>query len=105
MSDSSIDRNFVEVLAEEFVARYRKGERPPLSEYTQRYPELADEIVDLFPAMLMMENLRPGDDSQDAEQGQSAELACSCRPCQSPQYRQNRTASGRRTNGFHATPD
>lgn len=84
MSDSSIDRNLIEVLAEQFVARYRKGERPPLSEYTQRYPELADEIVDLFPAMLMMENLRPGDDLREAVPVQSAELPCSGRPCRSP---------------------
>lgn len=73
MSESSFDRNSIELLAEEFVARYRKGERPPLSEYTQRYPALAAEIVDLFPAMLLMENLKPADDSMDAEQGQRAD--------------------------------
>lgn len=59
MEDSSADRNTVEVLAEEFVDRYRRGERPPLSEYTIQFPDLAEEIRDLFPAMLMMENLKP----------------------------------------------
>jgi serine/threonine protein kinase len=44
-------------LAEEFVERYRRGERPALSEYTARHPELAAEIRELFPALVMMEDL------------------------------------------------
>jgi serine/threonine protein kinase len=59
MSSSSSDRNPVEVLADEFVARQRRGERPSLSEYTGRYPQYADEIRDLFPALVMMEQLKP----------------------------------------------
>ncbi len=70
MQDSSLDRNIVEVLAEEFVERYRKGERPLVSEYTERHPEHAEEIEDLFPAMLMMENLKPAEED-DAEQESS----------------------------------
>jgi serine/threonine protein kinase/WD40 repeat protein/Flp pilus assembly protein TadD len=42
-------------LAEEFVGRYRKGERPALSEYTARHPDLAGRIRDLFPALVVME--------------------------------------------------
>jgi hypothetical protein len=38
-------------LAEEFLERYRKGERPPLKDYTDRHPELAAEIREVFPAM------------------------------------------------------
>jgi serine/threonine protein kinase/WD40 repeat protein len=44
-------------LAEEFVERYRRGERPALSEYTARHPELADEIQALFPDLVLMEDL------------------------------------------------
>ncbi|HLJ94567.1 MAG TPA: protein kinase, partial [Gemmataceae bacterium] len=33
------------------------GERPSLTEYTEKYPELAAEIRDLFPALVMMEDL------------------------------------------------
>jgi serine/threonine protein kinase/WD40 repeat protein len=44
-------------LAEEFVGRYRRGERPALSEYAARHPELAEEIHELFPALVMMEDL------------------------------------------------
>ena len=35
---SSLDREQVEVLAEEFLERFRQGERPSVSEYTARHP-------------------------------------------------------------------
>ena len=50
-------RNPVEELAESFIERYRGGEEPEISEYTEKYPELAAEIRDLFPALLMVERL------------------------------------------------
>ena len=58
---SDSDRNPVEELAEEFVARYRRGERPALAEYTDRYPQWADKIRVLFPALVVMERT-PGAD-------------------------------------------
>jgi serine/threonine protein kinase/WD40 repeat protein len=61
MIDPEVQRNPVEELAEAFLERYRRGERPPLSEYTRQYPDLADEIRDLFPALAMMEEAGPGD--------------------------------------------
>ncbi len=42
-------------LAEEFLARYRRGERPPLTEYTEQHPELAGRIRDLFPSLVLLE--------------------------------------------------
>jgi len=57
MNTSSDARNPVELLAEEFLDRKRRGEQPTLREYVERYPELAGEIRDLFPALLMMEDL------------------------------------------------
>jgi serine/threonine protein kinase/WD40 repeat protein len=47
----------VEQLAEEFLKRYRRGERPSLSEYVQMHPELADVIREYFPGMVAMEEL------------------------------------------------
>src|SRR5262249_230899 len=44
-------------LAEEFAARYRQGERPSLTEYADKHPELADRIRRLFPAMVLVEDL------------------------------------------------
>ena len=64
MSTSSDARNPVELLAEEFLDRRRRGEQPTLREYTERHPELASEIRDLFPALLMMDDL--GEDSGGA---------------------------------------
>src|SRR5215468_5584008 len=64
METASPRRETVEQLAEDFVARYRRGERPPLSEYTQRYPEHAAQIRDLFPALVMMEQIAPDSQSE-----------------------------------------
>src|SRR5207244_9872384 len=57
MSDPSSGRDPVEELAEEFAARYRRGEHPSMTEYTERYPELAEQIRELFPALVVMEQL------------------------------------------------
>ena len=61
--NESQDRNPVEVLADEFVERFRSGERPTLAEYTDKYPDLADEISELFPLLVEMEDARSSDDS------------------------------------------
>jgi serine/threonine protein kinase/WD40 repeat protein/tetratricopeptide (TPR) repeat protein len=61
---SGIERNPIERLAEEFVERRRRGEHPALTEYTSRYPELADEIRDLFPALVVVERLKPIDEDR-----------------------------------------
>jgi hypothetical protein len=50
-------------LAEEFLERYRDGQRPSLKEYTGRHPELAAEIREVFPAMAMMEHIALADES------------------------------------------
>jgi hypothetical protein len=47
-------------LADEFLERCRRGEQPALTEYTARHPELAEQIRELFPALVLMEDVRPG---------------------------------------------
>ncbi len=59
--DRSADRDPLDLLAEEFVARYRRGERPALAEYVEGYPELAEQIQELFPALVMMEQIKPAE--------------------------------------------
>ena len=54
----SSDRNPVEALADEFLQRQRSGERPTLEEYCRRFPDLADDIRDVFPVLIRMEDLR-----------------------------------------------
>jgi serine/threonine protein kinase/tetratricopeptide (TPR) repeat protein len=63
MSESEMRSGRVLELAEEFLERYRNGERPPLKEYTDRHPDLAEEIREVFPAMAMMENIAVADSS------------------------------------------
>ena len=58
-NDSSADRDPLDRLAEEFVARYRAGEMPSLTEYANRLPDRADEVRELFPALVEMEQLKP----------------------------------------------
>ena len=58
------DRDPVEALAEEFLARHRSGEKPSAQEYADQYPEWAGEIHELFPTLLLMEKLgEPGSQS------------------------------------------
>jgi len=59
MSDPSSDVNALDALAEEFVARCRAGERPSLDGFIARRPDLADDIRDLFPGLVLMEGVRP----------------------------------------------
>ena len=61
MIDSPRDRDPVELLAEEYASRWRKGESPSVSEYAGKYPQFAEQIEELFPAVEMMERLRTAD--------------------------------------------
>src|SRR5262245_31496468 len=71
---SSDERDPVERLAEEFVARHRRGERPLPAEYAEQHPQWADRIHALFPALVLMEQHKPGvgDRSECPEDGGSA---------------------------------
>ena len=60
MSDDSLDSP-LDLLAEEFAQRYRRGERPSLTEFVEQHPEFGTEIRELFPALVMMEKARSGD--------------------------------------------
>src|SRR5271165_7215307 len=57
MSHSDSEADPLVDLAQEFADRHRRGERPSLSEYTGRYPEHAERIRRIFPAMMVMERL------------------------------------------------
>ena len=63
MSSAESRSGIVLELAEEFLRRHRRGERPSLKEYTDRHPELAAEIREVFPAMALMENIALADES------------------------------------------
>ena len=56
--DSSERFVLLNSLAEDFAARFRRGERPSLEEYVGLHPELADDIREYFPAMVEMEQAK-----------------------------------------------
>jgi serine/threonine protein kinase/WD40 repeat protein len=66
VADVESKSEVVASLAEEFVERYRRGERPPISEYAHKYPELEAEIRDVFAAVAMVEHLAPERDASVA---------------------------------------
>jgi serine/threonine protein kinase/formylglycine-generating enzyme required for sulfatase activity len=57
-SQESQRYELIDELAEEFAARYRRGEHPALQEYVDRYPELADDIRELLPALAEVEQVK-----------------------------------------------
>ena len=59
--DANVDRDPVEQLAEEFLDRRRRGQQVSIADYAQRRPDLAERIRELFPTLLLMEDLRPDD--------------------------------------------
>ncbi len=81
MSDTEL--NLVNQLAEEFLDRLRKGEQPSIVEYATRFPEHADQIRELFPALRMLEKSIPVPSKLTSEPVR-AELQL---PCQLGDYR------------------
>jgi serine/threonine protein kinase/WD40 repeat protein len=68
MAELSGDRDvLLNELADEFAARYRSGERPALTDYVQRHPELADDIRELFPALVEMEVVKAAAEAPGTE--------------------------------------
>jgi hypothetical protein len=55
MTEPTVDRDPFEVVAESFLARFRAGERPSIEELATRHPELADQVRELLPALVMVE--------------------------------------------------
>ena len=77
MSTESGTRDYgrFDELAEEFAERYRRGERPSLQEYIDRLPEMAEEIREMFPALVEVEQVE-GDARDDARQQQPPAVSC-----------------------------
>src|SRR5260370_40917635 len=74
MSSPSDARSPVELLADEFLARCKRGEKPTIKEYCDRHPGLAEEIRDVFEAVLMVEDLKPGSDEVSGSFGESVRV-------------------------------
>jgi hypothetical protein len=48
-------------IADEFVEAFRRGQRPSVEEFARRYPEHADKIREILPALVLMEKVKPSE--------------------------------------------
>jgi eukaryotic-like serine/threonine-protein kinase len=56
--NSTTDRDPLDLVAEEFAERCRRGEMPSVTDFVGRYPALAEDLRDLLPAVAQMELLK-----------------------------------------------
>ncbi|MEZ6152129.1 MAG: serine/threonine-protein kinase [Pirellulaceae bacterium] len=68
-------RHPVEILAEEFADRLRRGETPSIEEYAQRLPEQSDTIRKVFTPILAIERLSDGQLADQQFEARTARLA------------------------------
>ncbi len=72
MSHSTdVSRDQIDRLAEDFLARYRRGDRPSssdVSNYARQFPEIGEQVAEVIQVLLLMENLgaEPIDDDENA---------------------------------------
>src|SRR5437762_7518823 len=62
-------------IADEFVEAFRQGQRPSVEEFARRYPEHADAIRDLLPALVLMEQAKTADGASDQRRPATAPAA------------------------------
>src|SRR5262249_29176516 len=65
-------------IADEFVEAFRQGQRPSVEEFARRYPAHADELRDMLPALLLMEQAKSAADSS----GEGEKAAAAAAPMQ-----------------------
>jgi hypothetical protein len=63
---SASERDPLERLAAEFLDRRRRGEHASPAEYARLHSDWAGQILELFPALEVMEGLKPGVDDRTA---------------------------------------
>ncbi|MGA2032331.1 MAG: protein kinase [Thermoguttaceae bacterium] len=72
MIDASLDRDPLEELAEDFLARRRRGQEASITDYVEKHPHLAQRIRDLFPTLLLLEEFKPNTGSSPVRSGGAA---------------------------------
>src|SRR5205807_10642679 len=73
-NDPSAEDPFGQI-ADEFVEAFRQGLRPSVEEFAGRYPEPADEIREMLPALVLMEKAKSADDPSDQQRQAKAAAA------------------------------
>ena len=51
------NKKAIEDIVDSFSARLETGQRPSIEEYKQKYPQLADRIEAVLPALVALENI------------------------------------------------
>ncbi len=74
MTDTTSDRNPIDVLGDEFAERLREGSAPSIDEYVAMHPELADDIRATFPSIAMMEKLSRKEHTERTFERQTSRL-------------------------------
>jgi WD40 repeat protein/serine/threonine protein kinase len=62
-------------IADEFVEAFRQGKHPSVEEFARRYPEHADEIRDMLPALVLMEQAKTAGGSPGQQRPATASAA------------------------------
>src|SRR6516225_6839121 len=63
MNDNNLSVDPFGQIADEFAEAYRQGKCPSVEEFARRYPEQADEIREMLPALALIEKAKSADDS------------------------------------------
>jgi eukaryotic-like serine/threonine-protein kinase len=75
MSEAGEILDPVERLAREFLDRHRRGDRPAIEEYATRHPELAEQIREVFAALLLLEDFGSVEEGPREATGQELDPA------------------------------
>jgi WD40 repeat protein/serine/threonine protein kinase len=62
-------------IADEFVEAFRQGKRPSVEEFARRYPAHADDIREMLPALVLMEQAKSAEDSPGQQRQAKASAA------------------------------
>ncbi len=100
MDDSKV---FLAQLAAEFREKLRRGESPEIEPYADRYPQLADQIRQLFPTLLLMEQSAASGDPQGGKPS-ADEAAAGAGPSPSDSDQQPVDATASATTAISAAP-
>jgi WD40 repeat protein/serine/threonine protein kinase len=63
MTDDASSADLLGQIADEFVEAFRRGRRPSVEEFARRYPAHADDIREMLPALVLMEEAKSADDT------------------------------------------
>lgn len=74
MNESCDHRDPLELLAADFMERFRCGEHPSIDEYAEKHPDLAEQIRELFPTVATLENLKSDSTSSSNLLGDGVKL-------------------------------